>query len=74
LARIPWGEGSRGGRAEGEGGGRAQGAGGGAHVRVCVRACVHAPFDLPPIAITSMDKKSEAGWDSVRAMFAARSN
>jgi hypothetical protein len=47
------GEGGRGrkGREGGErGGGGARGAGGGAHVRAHVRACAHAPFDLPPIA------------------------
>jgi hypothetical protein len=38
----------RGGR--GERGGEVAGRGGGAHVRACVRARVHAPFDLPPIA------------------------
>jgi hypothetical protein len=36
-------EGGEGG--EGEGGSGARGGG-----RTCVRACVHAPFDLPPIA------------------------
>jgi hypothetical protein len=39
------GEGGRGGLG-GAWGGRGGRAGGGAHVR----ACVHAPFDLPPIA------------------------
>jgi hypothetical protein len=43
-------EGGGRGRAGSEGG-EGGGAGGGAHVRAHVaRACVHAPFDLPPIA------------------------
>jgi hypothetical protein len=39
-------------REEGEGGGGGGGGGRGARGegRTCVRACVHAPFDLPPIA------------------------
>jgi hypothetical protein len=47
------GEGGRGGRGEEEGGGGDAGRGGrGARacVRARVRACVHAPFDLSPIA------------------------
>jgi hypothetical protein len=51
-ARIPLGGGRRGEGAEGRGGrggrGGGRGAGrGGRGARACVRACVHAPFDLP---------------------------
>jgi hypothetical protein len=34
----------------GGGGARGAGAEGRTFVRACMRACVHAPFDLPPIA------------------------